>query len=59
MARDALEVTYHKLHHCLDAPCSSDKINERSLEVMNQCLQTKISRGFSMIVDDSGHRERV
>ncbi len=43
MARDAVEVTYHKLHHFLtDAPWSSDKINERRLEVMNQCRQTKI-----------------
>ena len=24
---------------------------------MNQCSQTKISRGFSLIVDDSGHRK--
>ncbi len=58
MARDAVEVTYHKLHHFLtDAPWSSDKINERRLSVMNQCSQTKISRGFSLIVDDSGHRK--
>jgi len=24
---------------------------------MNQCRQTKINRGFSLIVDDSGHRK--
>jgi len=24
---------------------------------MNQCHQTKISRGFSLIIDDSGHRK--
>ena len=24
---------------------------------MNQCNQTKISRGFSLIIDDSGHRK--
>ncbi len=40
-----------------DAPWSSDKINERRLSVMNQCRQTKISRGFSLIVDDSGQRK--
>ena len=58
MARDAVEVTYHKLHHFLtDAPWSSDKINERRLSVMNQCSQTKISREFSLIVADSGHRK--
>ena len=24
---------------------------------MNQCRQTKINQGFSLIVDDSGHRK--
>ena len=58
MARDAVEVTYHKLHHFLtEATWSADKINERRLEVMNKCSQTRISRGFNLIVDDSGHRK--
>ncbi len=58
MARDAVEVTYHKLHHFLtEATWSAEKINERRLEVMNKCNQTRISRGFSLIVDDSGHRK--
>ena len=58
MARDAVEVTYHKLHHFLtEATWSADKINERRLEVMNKCNQTRISGGFSLIVDDSGHRK--
>ncbi len=58
MARDAVEVTYHKLHHFLtEATWSAQKINERRLEVMNKCSQTKISKGFSLIVDDSGHRK--
>ncbi len=58
MARDAVEVTYHKLHHFLtEATWSAEKINERRLEVMNKCNQTRISLGFSLIVDDSGHRK--
>ena len=58
MARDAVKVTYHKLHHFLtEATWSADKINERRLEVMSKCNQTRISRGFSLIVDDSGHRK--
>ena len=58
MAKDAVEVTYHKLHHFLtEATWSAQKINERRLEVMNKCNQTRISRGFSLIVDDSGHRK--
>lgn len=58
MARNAVGVTYHRLHHFLtDARWSAQAINERRLEVMNQCRQTKIQRGFSLIIDDSGHRK--
>ena len=32
-------------------------INERRLQIMNQGDQTKIRNGFSLIIDDSGHRK--
>ena len=58
MANNAVGVTYHRLHHFLtEAPWSAAQVNERRLQVMNQCSQTKISRGFTLIVDDSGHRK--
>jgi FOG: Transposase len=58
MAANAVGVTYHKLHHFLTAaPWSFSELNQRRLEVMNQCHQTKISRGFSLIIDDSGQRK--
>jgi SRSO17 transposase len=58
MANNAVGVTYHRLHHFLtEAPWSDSKLNECRLKVMNQCSQTRISRGFSLIVDDSGHRK--
>jgi len=58
MASNAVGVSYHRLHHFLtDAPWSANQINERRLQVMNQCSQTRISRGFTLIVDDSGHRK--
>lgn len=58
MAANAIGVTYHKLHHFLTAaPWSFSELNQRRLEVMNQCHQTKISQGFSLIIDDSGHRK--
>ena len=58
MASDNVEVTYHKLHHFLtEATWSANQINDRRLEVMNKCSQTRISRGFSLIIDDSGHRK--
>lgn len=58
MAENAVGVTYHKLHHFLtEAKWDCFEINERRLQVMNKCSQTKISRGFTLIVDDSGHRK--
>ncbi len=58
IANNALGVTYHRLHHFLtEAPWDAQQVNQRRLEVMNQCSQTKISRGFTLIVDDSGHRK--
>lgn len=58
LAENAVGVTYHRLHHFLtEAPWSSAKVNERRLEIMNKCSQTRISRGFSLIIDDSGHRK--
>jgi SRSO17 transposase len=58
MAQNAVGVTYHRLHHFLtEAPWSESKINERRLQIMNKCSQTRISRGFSLIIDDSGYRK--
>ena len=58
MAENAVGVTYHRLHHFLtEAPWSSCQVNERRLKIMNKCSQTRISRGFSLIIDDSGHRK--
>ncbi|HEY9782599.1 MAG TPA: IS701 family transposase [Leptolyngbyaceae cyanobacterium] len=58
LAENAVGVSYHRLHHFLtEAPWSSSRVNERRLEVMNKCSQTRISRGFSLIIDDSGHRK--
>ena len=58
MASNAVGVAYHRLHHFLtQAPWSADELNQRRLMVMNQCQQTKISRGFTLIIDDSGHRK--
>ena len=54
MAKNAIGVVYHRLHHFLtDAQWSAQAVNERRLQVMNQCRQTKIQKGFSLIVDDS------
>jgi len=58
IARNSVGVTYHRLHHfASDAKWSPQQLNERRLQVMNQTRQTKIQRGFSLIIDDSGHRK--
>jgi len=46
------------LHRFLtESTWSASEINDRRLEIMYKCSQTKISRGFSLIIDDSGHRK--
>ena len=57
MVAHAVRVTYHKLHHFLSAaPWSFTEMNQRHLEVMNQCHPTTIRQGFNLILDDSLHR---
>ena len=58
MADNAVGVVYHRLHHFLtEAPWEATQINQRRLGVMNKCSQTRISKGFALIVDDTGHRK--
>ena len=58
MSNNAVGVVYHQLHHFLtEATWDAQEVNERRLQVMQQCSQTKIKRGFTLIIDDSGHRK--
>ncbi len=58
MAKNAIGVEYNRLHHYITAAdWSHEQVNEQRLVVMNQCNQTRISRGCSLIVDDTGHRK--
>jgi len=58
MSNNAVGVVYHSLHHFLtEATWDAQKVNERRMQVMQQCSQTKIRRGFTLIIDDSGHRK--
>jgi SRSO17 transposase len=58
LSENAVGVVYNRLHHFLtEATWSSSRINERRLEVMNQCSQTRINWGFNLILDDSGHKK--
>jgi hypothetical protein len=58
MSEGTVDGNYHSLHHFLhDAPWEAKKVNERRLEVIFSCRQTRIKSGFSLIIDDSGHRK--
>ena len=58
MSNNAVGVVYHSLYHFLtEATWDAQKVNERRMQVMQQCSQTKIRRGFTLIIDDSGHRK--
>lgn len=58
MTNNAVGVTYNRIHHFLtEAQWSANQINQRRLEIMNKCSQTRIRTGFTLIVDDSGHRK--
>ena len=49
---------YYNLHHFLhDAPWDAEALNNRRLDVLWQCRQTRPKPGFSLIIDDSGHRK--
>ena len=58
MANNSIGVVYNRLHHFIaDSPWNASKINQRRIEIINQCSQTKFRRGFSLILDDSGLRK--
>ena len=58
IANHSVDGSYSSLRHFLnEAPWDVDQLNNRRLEVMRSCRQTTPSRGFTLIVDDSGHRK--
>jgi hypothetical protein len=58
IASTAINGNYHSLHHFVhDAPWSAERVNERRLQVLQGCRQTRIKDGFDLIIDDSGHRK--
>jgi SRSO17 transposase len=58
MANNAVGVIYNRIHHFLtEAEWSVSAVNERRLKVIDKCSQTRIRKGFVLIIDDSGHRK--
>ena len=58
LSKDTVGVTYHRLHDFLTtASWNAELVNHRRWEVMQQCSQTKIRRGCTLIIDDFCHRK--
>ncbi len=58
IANNTVNGDYHRLQHFVhDSPWSVNELNNRRLEIVAQCRQTRIKSGFSLIIDDSGHRK--
>ena len=58
MANNSIGVVYNRLHHFIaDSPWEASQINQRRLQIINKRSQTKFKKGFSLILDDSGHRK--
>jgi len=58
LSTNTVDGSYNSLRHFLNhAPWDEVRLNNRRLEVMHQCRQTTPSKGFTLIVDDSGHRK--
>jgi SRSO17 transposase len=58
MSNNAVGVKYNGLHHFLTkSPWSYERVNNRRLEIISECRQTRASKKFALILDDSGHRK--
>ncbi|WP_373478347.1 transposase [Geminocystis sp.] len=51
IATNNVDITYHKLHHFLtESTWNYEEVNEKRLEIISSCRQTKISRHFALII---------
>lgn len=58
LATNTIDGSYNSLRHFLNnAPWDEQALNEQRMEVMRACRQTTPRKGFTLIVDDSGHRK--
>ena len=58
MVNNIVDSSDNSLRHFLNqAPWDEKAINERRIQLMSKCRQTRIRKEFSLIVDDSGHRQ--
>ena len=59
MTNNIIGASYDNIYYFISfSPWYEQLINERRLQIMNQDNQTQIRNGFSLIIDDSGHRKK-
>ena len=58
LASNSIGSSYFNLHHFLhDAPWDAQALNNRRIDLIWQSRQTRLTAGFKLIIDDSGHRK--
>ena len=58
IAANTVGGSYFNLHHFIhDSPWSAEELNDRRIDLIWQTRQTRPSKGFKLILDDSGHRK--
>ena len=59
MTNNIIGASYDNIYYFISfSPWYEQLITERRLQIMNQDNQTQIRNGFSLIIDDSGHRKK-
>ncbi len=58
MTNNLVGASYDNIYHFISQAKWDEKLlNDRRLKIMNKGNQTRIRNGFSLIIDDSGHRK--
>ena len=58
IANNTVDVSYHSLRHfAVRADWEANQVNNRRIDVINACRQTRPSSSASLLLDDSGHRK--
>ena len=58
MTNNIIGESYNNIYHFISFSAWDEQlVNDRRLQIMNKSNQTRIRNGFSLIIDDSGHRK--
>ena len=58
MTNNIIGESYNNIYHFITFSAWDEQlVNERCLQIMNKGNQTRIRNGFSLIIDDNGHRK--